>query len=72
LSFFAEKEFSISSQWLQTFSLLLPIMEKELDAFSTHTYNCSWQKTEPWAGAGGGRSTETSGEGVGMGERDTD
>ena len=47
MSFFAEKEFSISSWWLQTYSLLLPIAKKELDYFSRHTSNCSWQRTEP-------------------------
>lgn len=67
MSFFAEKEFSISSHWLQTYSLLLPITEKEPDYFSRHTCNCSWQRTEPEEGGGSGQNLgwECRGEGKG-------
>lgn len=75
MSFFAVKEFSISSWWLQTYSLLLPIAKKELDYFSRRTCNCSWQRTEPreweavdrtWVGDAAGR-----GQGDRLGGRDS-
>lgn len=74
MSFFTEKEFRISSWWLQTYSLLLPIADKELDSFSRCTCNCSWQRTEPrqweavdrtWIGDAVGR-----GQGDGLGGAD--
>lgn len=66
--FSTEKEFRLCGWWLQTYSLLLPIMEKECAVFNRRTHHGSWQRT---SGCVGGHWTETSREAMRDGERRT-
>lgn len=70
MSFFffcAEKEFRLCGWWLQTYSLLLPIMEKECAVFNRHAHHWSWQRTSWLCGRTVDRSLKGGHEGRGTG-----